>query len=101
MGSSTQRTDIEATWKVITSHLEHELNQVQGNIKRYPMPIPACDEHFNWLLEERAQLSKELAKARELSIDESPELIRDFMQSSVHFDGAQGQRVESRIDRRS
>lgn len=97
MSSSTQPADIDATWKVITSHLELELRDVQGKIKSYPTPISACDEHFNWLLEERAKISKELAKARELSIEERPELIRDFMRSSAHFDAAQRQRVESRI----
>lgn len=97
MGSSTLPADVDAAWKVITSHLELELRDVQGKIKSYPTPISACDEHFNWLLEERAKISKELAKARELSIEERPELIRDFMRSSAHFDAAQRQRVESRI----
>lgn len=97
MSSSAQPAVIEATWKVITSHLELELRDVQGKIKSYPTPIPACDEHFNWLLEERTKISIELANARELSTDERLGLIRDFIRSSAHFDEVQRQRIESNI----
>ena len=97
MSSSTRHVNIEATRKAITAHLELELNHVRAEIKGYPTPIPACDEHFNWLLEKRANISKALTNARELSNERFLELIA----SSARFDEEQRQRIESNIERES
>lgn len=56
---------INSIWAAIHQHLEKEMRRVQGEIRNYPAPIPACDAQFNYLLEEREALSLELARARE------------------------------------
>ncbi len=86
MTASSQYVDIEATWNVVTARLELALKRVREEIKHYPMPIPACDAHFNWLLEERASISQELSNAQALSCERDQDLIRDFMRSSARLD---------------
>lgn len=44
--------------------LEAELARTYEEISNYPPPIPACDEQFNYLLEKRDQLLRELARLR-------------------------------------
>ncbi|MEJ2130435.1 MAG: hypothetical protein P8Y95_02145 [Gammaproteobacteria bacterium] len=86
-------------WAAIIEQLRDELSDVQRDIRSYPMPIPACDEQFNSLLERREELSRELARARELSDETDPEIVRDFVRSSVHLNVAKD--VVSRSGRRS
>jgi hypothetical protein len=40
--------------------LESERHRINDEIKNYPTPIPACDAQFNFLLEERARIAREL-----------------------------------------
>ncbi|MCZ6618927.1 MAG: DUF3291 domain-containing protein [Gammaproteobacteria bacterium] len=42
--------------------LQTELGDIQERIRNYPQPITACDEQFNWLLDERERVSTELAR---------------------------------------
>lgn len=37
-----------------------ERAQIVAEIRAYPLPIPACDAQFNWLLERRAQIERAL-----------------------------------------
>ncbi len=48
----------------VTAHLESERVRIHDEIMRYPSPIPACDEHFNFLLEERTRIGRELRRAK-------------------------------------
>ncbi|MEE8556569.1 MAG: hypothetical protein V3T14_01640 [Myxococcota bacterium] len=47
--------------------LEEERDRILEQIRAYPPPIPACDEHFNHLLERRDQIERDLAR-RERSV---------------------------------
>ena len=40
--------------------LESERHRINDEITNYPTPIPACDAQFNFLLEERARIAREL-----------------------------------------
>lgn len=42
--------------------LERERMRIQSEIASYPMPIPACDAHFNFLLAERERVCAELSR---------------------------------------
>jgi hypothetical protein len=44
--------------------LEVERDRVREAIASYPPPIPACDEQFNHLLEERDRISRELSRLK-------------------------------------
>jgi hypothetical protein len=52
--------------------LERERSRVQSEIHDYPQPIPACDGHFNSLIERRTRIAREL-----LSLDEAPRPDRE------------------------
>ena len=45
--------------------LERERDQIFERIRSYPSPITACDEQFDYLLEERDRIVSELARARQ------------------------------------
>ena len=36
------------------------LEEINKEIRNYPTPIARCDTHFNWLLEERSRLQKQI-----------------------------------------
>ncbi len=55
----------EFVWKQIRVVLEKERDRIYEEIRGYPPPIAACDEQFNYLLEQRAQVSRELARMNE------------------------------------
>ena len=42
--------------------LEAERKRIQAEISSYPAPIAGCDEQFNYLLERRSQVRRELAR---------------------------------------
>lgn len=42
--------------------LEAERKRIQAEISSYPAPIAGCDEQFNYLLERRSQVQRELAR---------------------------------------
>ena len=44
------------------ARLEGERRRIQEEISRYPAPIAGCDEQFNYLLERRSQVRRELAR---------------------------------------
>lgn len=67
--------------------LENRRDQVCQEITHYPAPIPACDVHFNRLLEERTKIFHELGRLDELRGDGQARkgdiaLIDDFVRSS-------------------
>ena len=45
--------------------LEERKAQLYAEIKNYPTPIAGCDQQFNYLLEELAKVSGELARLGE------------------------------------
>jgi hypothetical protein len=51
--------------------LEARKAQVLAEIRSYPPPIPACDAQFNYLLEQRDQLSVALNRLHQLTGDEA------------------------------
>jgi len=64
-----ESTTIESTWKQLRDHLENEKRRIMEEIANYPPPIPACDVQFNFLLEERARIARELNRLEALSRD--------------------------------
>jgi len=40
--------------------LEAKLKEINAEIRYYPGPIAGCDAQFNWLLEERMHINKQL-----------------------------------------
>jgi uncharacterized protein YdcH (DUF465 family) len=42
--------------------LEKTRLRLQAEIGSYPMPIPACDAHFNHLLDERNRICEDISR---------------------------------------
>jgi len=82
---------LDNAWAKIRAHLERQRDLNYEQIKNYPMPIPGCDQQYNYLLEQRTSISRELTRLHDaINADrhaaDRVELITDFIQSSSHVD---------------
>lgn len=83
-------------WESVRRHLEEKRRPVEDEIRRYPSPIAGCDAHFNYLLEQRALLSRELvrlAEASETVSADAPAAVEDFIRSSACIDSTAAERM--------
>lgn len=84
---------VEPLWQEIGSHLEKEKQRIFDEILHYPPPIPACDVQFNFLLKERAKITQELRRMREMAEKDAndcdrAQAIREFVRSCKYFDAS-------------
>jgi hypothetical protein len=96
---------VKSVWEAIRTHLENAKNQLYEQIRNYPRPIPACDQHFNYLLQERTRILRELGRMdgafqESLTRTDSLELIDAFIKSSSYLGGDAGQRIRSSLKER-
>ncbi|MCZ0940796.1 MAG: hypothetical protein OXJ55_19280 [Caldilineaceae bacterium] len=56
------KTEREAEFGAARARLEAERERIREEISSYPAPIAGCDEQFNYLLERRQQVRRELAR---------------------------------------
>jgi hypothetical protein len=70
----------ELEWHALQMRLEALKNAVTEEIRNYPPPIPACDAHFNHLLELRRELSRGLARL-DLAAKDKSITVEDFVRS--------------------
>jgi hypothetical protein len=74
-------------WGRLKRHLESMRRPIQEEIRRYPPPIPACDAHFNHLLEQRSLLSRELVRLEAACREsDSAAAVAAFVRSSPCVD---------------
>lgn len=83
----------QAMWDALRRHLESRRRPIQEEIRRYPPPIPACDAHFNHLLEQRTVLSRELVRLEAARQAAGPgadgeAAVRDFIRTSPCINAA-------------
>jgi hypothetical protein len=93
---------IQSTWNTIRAQLEAEKARVYEALVNYPSPIAACDQQFNYLLEERTRISWELDRLNEaigagLTAEDSLKRIDEFIQSSGYVDAETGQTIRSSL----
>jgi hypothetical protein len=91
-----------AIWQTLREQLEAKQNQIYDDIANYPPPIPACDQHFNYLLEQRTGIAQELRQQKTLAEEslkrgDPAALIREFIASSVYVNDATKQNVLARL----
>lgn len=91
-------------WQEIRARLEQKRDEISREIRNYPPPIPACDQHFNYLLEERARVSEELNRVDGLSTENPTrgndiELIEGFIGSSACIDAETKRAIRARLKR--
>jgi hypothetical protein len=81
---------IDDIWNRIRKHLEMKRAQILEAIINYPPPIPACDQHYNYLLEQRVHIAQELRRLNTLVQDRSAsqdqvKLIDEFLTASAYI----------------
>lgn len=91
---------VKSAWEQIGAHLEQERERIHQEIKSTPPPVPACDVHFNHLLEARARLCEELDQVRQAANDsvapgEAIKRINEFLRSSHHVGDEAKQAIKS------
>ncbi len=74
----------------IRAHLKSVKAPIDQDIRNYPTPIAGCDAQFNFLLEERAKISRELVHLEKLSnqpLSAAEKLlaIREFVRASDYL----------------
>ncbi len=62
-----------------SARLQAEGKRIQEEISSYPAPIAGCDEQFNYLLERRSQIRRELA----LLLEEEKTLCQRLQRSET------------------
>ena len=99
MPTIKQRDIIQSAWDKIRAQLETERVRIYEVIVNYPPPIAACDQQFNYLLEERTRISRELDRLNKIStaslpIEDSIKLIDEFIRSSSYVDPEAEQTIQ-------
>ncbi len=65
--ADTAADPVMAVCEAIRGRIEDRRDQVCREIGEYPTPIPACDVHFNRLLEERRKVFEDLDRLGDIS----------------------------------
>jgi hypothetical protein len=78
---------VNTAWNQLKTQLENEKARIYQELGSYPSPIAACDQQFNYLLEEQRRILAELARlneaaAQSLTAEDPARLIDDFIRSS-------------------
>ena len=100
MHKRLEKNVVMAMWNKIKDQLDSEQQRIFEEIKNYPSPIAACDQHLTHLLEERERVSQELGRmhavAEESLAHKNPvKVMDDFMRWSSCFDEESRQQVLS------
>jgi hypothetical protein len=72
---------LAAPYDAMHARLQQTKLKILTEIQHYPTPIPHCDQHFNWLLEQRDSVSAEL-HALEALREHAESALTSFVQSS-------------------
>lgn len=92
---------LHPVWGALKRHLEAKRRPVQDEIRKYPPPIPACDAHFNHLLDQRSALSRELVRLDAVSRGDGGNriaTIEDFIRSTPFVDAETKQILLGRLN---
>jgi hypothetical protein len=82
-------SDLEHALRVganIESCLEEKKRRIYEELRNYPTPITACDQQFNYLLEQQAEIVQKLARLKGLLAEththnDPRSLLGSFIQS--------------------
>jgi hypothetical protein len=74
-------------WTELEDHLENARRSILAEIRSYPPPIAACDQQFNYLLEQRDRIAGELSRLASIRRNHSTretdlEALVDFINAS-------------------
>jgi sugar-specific transcriptional regulator TrmB len=91
---------VTSVWSRIRAHLESRKERIYREISEYPTPIPRCDQQFNYLLEERELIARELdqvnnAAGKEITHAGAVKLIEDFLASTAYVEVEEKRKIRS------
>ncbi len=91
---------VQSVWQIIREELDATRHQIHEAVLNYPPPIPACDQHFNYLLEQRTGVAQELrrqkALAEESLTSHAPaKALGEFVASAIYISDATKQNIRS------
>ncbi len=91
---------LKSAWQEIKEELQNKKKQIYEEIGNYPPPIPACDQQFNYLLEERTRISQELRQIDTISQEslacKNPvEVLEGYLQSSSYISDETEQKIRN------
>lgn len=90
---TTPRAD-EGGLDAVAAALSERRDELVAEICAYPTPIPACDAHFNWLLEMRSAVFAELRELFALRAGRcSADALAHFVEASVSLSPAVRQQL--------
>jgi DNA-binding SARP family transcriptional activator len=80
-----------ALWQELKNYLEAKREEIRNDIKHYPPPIPACDQQFNYLLEQRTRIHQDLRRVNamlkeSLTDAETVKAMEEFLQSATYLE---------------
>ena len=80
--STGDRVAPKATWQVLYRQLQRRRDEIIHEIRTYPPPIPACDVQFNYLLEQRTNVLREIKALERIDVEDSSAL-QGFVSASA------------------
>ena len=103
-GMPVEAKSLEPILHEIKALLETKRFGISEEIRKYPAPIPGCDQHFNYMLEERARISDELNRVVKLftsqpACQDRIESIAEFVSSSPDLDDDAKRAIRSRLQK--
>jgi hypothetical protein len=90
---------MQSVWQNLADQLETRKQEVLQEIRNYPPPIPACDAQFNYLLEQRDQLSVALNRLKGLAAyDAAADELLEFVATSPVINEQSAQAIRLRLE---
>jgi hypothetical protein len=85
--ASARPEEASFPWTELEDHLEGARRSIVAEIRHYPPPIAACDQQFNYLLEQRDRIAGELSRLASIQRDNSTtenhvNALLDFIETS-------------------
>lgn len=78
-----QRSDKDSlAWQSIYRQLNNQRDAIIDEIRSYPPPIPACDVQYNYLLEQRTRVLRELKQLSRIELDDN-NALQEFVATSA------------------
>ena len=94
MKDADQTPPTAPRWDAVHEHLEAVRKPLQAEIAAYPMPIAGCDAQYNYLLERRDAILREIGRF-EAAVKSSPQAAAAFIESSEFIDAEAAARFQA------
>ncbi len=92
----------QRAWHEIRERLEQHKSRINVELRNYPPPITACDQQFNYLLEQRASVESEISQITSSEAHctgpDAVKVITKFLSASRWIDAAEARTILASAD---